>query len=235
MNPGTFLTAEWRNIVMLNYAIAPELLAPHVPRGTELDLFEGQALVSIVAFHFTRTRVLGVPVPGHQNFPEVNLRFYVRRTVGGEVRRGAVFIGELVPKRAVAWVARTFYQEPYSVGKIASNVSREQIEYFWRFEREYSWLFVNPMSSFEVAQTGSIEQFITEHYWGYTRQKDGGTKEYAVQHPAWRVQGVNCVRSQIDVETMYGAQFGPTLRKHPVCTLVAEGSAVSVSRGVRIA
>ncbi len=125
---------------MLNYAIAPELLAPYVPHGTELDLFESQALVSIVAFHFTRTRVLGLPVPGHQDFPEVNLRFYVRRTVGGEERRGAVFISELVPKRAVAWVARTFYQEAYSVGRIASKVSREQIEYSWRFKGQDSWL-----------------------------------------------------------------------------------------------
>ena len=98
---------------MLNYEVAPEALAPFVPAGTELDAWEGRHLVSMVGFMFQSTRGLGFPIPFHRNFEEVNLRFYVRRKVDGEWRRGVVFIKEIVPRFAIAWVARTFYNENY--------------------------------------------------------------------------------------------------------------------------
>ncbi|HEX7980960.1 MAG TPA: DUF2071 domain-containing protein, partial [Gemmatimonadaceae bacterium] len=110
---SAFLTAEWRWLVMLNYEVPPEVLAPYVPRGTSLDLWQGHALVSVVGFRFIETRVIGVPIPFHRHFDEVNLRFYVRRELpGGEARRGVVFIRELVPKPMIAWVARALYNEP---------------------------------------------------------------------------------------------------------------------------
>ena len=87
----------------------PEVLTPHLPPGLTLDTRAGQTFASLVGFDFLDTRVLGVPWPGFRNFPEINLRFYVRR---GE-ERGVVFIRELVPQPLVAWVARTLYNEPY--------------------------------------------------------------------------------------------------------------------------
>src|SRR6266850_1391491 len=108
-----FLTAEWRNVAMLNYAIDPALVQHLVPRGVELDFFAGKTYVSLVGFMFLRTRVLGRRVPFHQDFEEVNLRFYVRRQVSGGTRRGVVFIREIVPKRAVAAVARLVFNENY--------------------------------------------------------------------------------------------------------------------------
>ena len=111
--PAIFLTAEWNWLAMLNYEVAPEILAPSVPAGTELDTWQGKHLVSMVGFLFQKTRVRGIPIPFHRNFEEVNLRFYVRRKVAGEWRRGVVFIKELVPHFAIAWVARTFYNENY--------------------------------------------------------------------------------------------------------------------------
>ena len=108
-----FLTAEWRDLVMLNYEIDPGILAGLVPAGTELDLWQGRALVSVVGFHFRRTRVMGVAIPGHSNFEEVNLRFYVRREGPEGWRRGVVFVKEIVPRFAIAWVARALYNENY--------------------------------------------------------------------------------------------------------------------------
>ena len=109
-----FLAAEWRDLLIINYEVDPALLFPRLPAGTSLDLFEGRALVSLVGFRFLQTRVRGIAIPGYQDFEELNLRFYVtHRTPAGELRRGVCFIGEFVPRRAIAWVARWVYGEPY--------------------------------------------------------------------------------------------------------------------------
>jgi uncharacterized protein YqjF (DUF2071 family) len=119
--PSKFLTATWHHLIMANYQVEPKMLLDLVPRGTELDSWNGKHFVSVVGFHFLNTRVLGLPIPWHRKFEEVNLRFYVRRHVGNEVRRGVVFIREIVPKWAIAWVANTVYNERYSAMKMASS------------------------------------------------------------------------------------------------------------------
>jgi uncharacterized protein len=109
-----FLSAEWRDLVMLNYEIDPRLLAEYVPAGTVADSFMGKTYVSLVGFRFCRTKLFGaITIPFHSNFDEVNLRFYVRRQEGAESRRGVVFIAEIVPRQAVAKVARALYRENY--------------------------------------------------------------------------------------------------------------------------
>jgi uncharacterized protein len=121
---------------MLNYAVEPSVLGPYVPAGTELDLWRGIAFVSLVGFLFADTRLLHIPVPRHRNFEEVNLRFYVRRNVNGEARRAVTFIRELVPRAAIAFVARRVYNEPYlalpmrhAFGDTARNGAPSTVEY----------------------------------------------------------------------------------------------------------
>lgn len=113
MNSPTFLTAEWRKLIMANYEADPKLLEPYLPYGTELDLFQGRCYLSLVGFLFQKVRLMGVPVPFHTVFPEVNLRFYVCFKSREGWRRGVVFIKEIVPRPALTLVARTFYGEPY--------------------------------------------------------------------------------------------------------------------------
>src|SRR6478672_4310762 len=109
-----FLTAAWHDIVMATWSIEPAALKPYLAAGTELDTWQGDPLVSLVAFDFRDTRVRGLRIPFHVRFPEVNLRFYVRRKLAdGSWRRGVTFVQEMVPRRAIAFVARTFYGEPY--------------------------------------------------------------------------------------------------------------------------
>ena len=183
---------------MLNYEISPELLAPFVPRGTSLDLWQGRALASVVGFRFLDTRVVGVPIPLHRDFDEVNLRFYVRRELpDGEVRRAVVFIRELVPKPIIAWVARALYNEPYravtmrSECRAAPTEAPGSIRYAWRRRttagRAWEHVAARAVGDATVPARGTEAQFITEHYWGYTRQRDGSTIEYEVRHPSWRV------------------------------------------------
>lgn len=230
---------------MLNYEVPPAVLTPFVPRGTTLDLWSGRALVSVVGFRFLRTRVLGVPVPFHRDFDEVNLRFYVRReSPDGEIHRGVVFIRELVPRPAIAWVARIAYNEPYRALPMRSEVpdgrtgSPGTIRYAWRRRtpggRRWEHLEARAVGQPVLAASGSEEQFVTEHYWGYTPQRDGGTLEYEVTHPPWRIWAAEAPELEAEVASLHGRAFADSLAGPPRSAFVAEGSHVTVHRPRRL-
>ena len=230
-----FLTTEWRDLVMLTHEIDPVVLEPLVPAGTVLDPWQGRTLVSVVGLRFTGTRVLGLAVPFHRDFDEVNLRFYVRRLLpDGEVRRGVVFVRELVPRAAVALLARFVYNEPYRVvpmrraspGSPAETADR--IVYEWRTGTRWQRLAARPGGMPAVPAAASEEAFVTQHYWGYTRQRDGGTLEYEVAHPAWRVWTAEHPVLDADVAGLYGDRFVRALAGPRSSALIAEGSPVTV-------
>ena len=234
-----FLRAEWRQLLMLSYDVEPAVLAPYVPRGTTLDLWEGRALASIVAFRFLRTRVLGVPMPFHRDFDEVNLRFYVRHeTADGEVRRGVTFVRELVPRAAIALVARLAYNEPYRAVPMRSHVPEPTasgaLRFEWRTGGRWQWAAATTRGAPALPGTSSMERFVAEHFWGYTPQRDGGTVEYQVAHPSWRVWRAESPELSVDVRGLYGEQFQSALAAPPSCAFVAEGSPVTVYRPRRL-
>ncbi len=239
---GQFLTAEWRYLAMLNYEIDPGLLQPYVPTGTEQDTWNGVTFASIVGFLFLKTRVWGLPVPFHTNFEEVNLRFYVRRWDGEGWRRGVVFIKELVPRPAIATMARFLYNENYVslpmrhqlevTGSPAGPVIG--VEYGWRFQRAWNHVRVTTTGPARPLAAGSEEEFITEHYWGYAAQRDGGSVEYRVEHPPWRVWQVADFSLDCNVAALYGPAFVDALQARPRSVFLAEGSPVIVRRGVRL-
>ena len=226
---------------MINFAVDPSILAPFVPNGTELDSWQGITFVSLVGFLFADTRLLGVPVPQHRTFEEVNLRFYVRRTVGDEVRRGVTFLRELVPRRAIAFVASAVYNEPYRAvpmrhryGASRPDGIPDRVEYGWRSEGEWSGLGASPVGNGRSVVPSSQEEFITEHYWGYTRQRDGATIEYRVEHPSWRVWSVGAPEIAGNVAAVHGSALAPSLREPPVSAFLADGSAVTVYAPTRV-
>jgi uncharacterized protein YqjF (DUF2071 family) len=225
---GIFLTGAWRHLVMLNYEVDPALLAAHVPAGTEADTWRGRTFASVVGFRFEDTRVFGVPIPLHRNFEEVNLRFYVRRSSGAEVRRGVVFIKELVPRHAIAAVARAMYNEPYEALAMRSEVSPESASYAWQLEGRWHRCGAKALAPAAVPAPGSLEEFITEHYWGYTRQKDGSTIEYRVTHPQWAVAAAR-PEMDADLAALYGPELASQLRDPASCFLAA-GSEIAVHR-----
>ncbi len=237
---GIFLTAEWRYLAMLNYEVDAGLLLPFVPAGTELDRWDGKAFVSLIGFQFLKTKLLGfLPIPLHSNFEEVNLRFYVRRQVGDEVRRGVVFIRELVPRSAIAYVARTFYNENYVALPMAHEVRFNaddglRATYRWRTVKGWNSINVETGGDCALPEAGSFEQFITEHYWGYAAQPDGSSAEYQVTHPSWRVWQVREATFEGDGEELFPSGLAPALRERPASAFLAEGSAVSVMRGRRL-
>jgi uncharacterized protein YqjF (DUF2071 family) len=234
-----FLTAEWRYLAMLNYAIEPAVLAPFVPQGTELDFWSGKTFVSIVAFLFLDTRVGGIPIPFHRDFEEVNLRFYVRRKADDGWRRGVVFIKELVPRRAIAFVARKFYNENYISLPMSHGIETVQREiksvwYAWRFKGRESFLKLVVHGPAQPLVDGSVHEFITEHYWGYAKQRDGSTTEYRVEHPRWRVWEAQKVEFDCPVADLYGKQFGQFLNQPLASAFLADGSEVKVYKGDKL-
>lgn len=229
-----FLTANWSQLAMLNWVVDPAILRPRVPAGTTLDTFAGETWLSMVGFQFLDTRVLGVGIPFHRDFDEVNLRFYVRREVGSEVRRGVCFVKEIVPRRAIAAVARALYGERYVALPMRHELSPERVAYSWRFRGRWHTLGVRPVGPPAPCAPDSAEAFITEHYWGYAAQRGGGTVEYRVEHPPWLVRQVEHATFTCDAGRLYGPEFAVALSGPPRSAFLAEGSPVEVRRGVPI-
>lgn len=242
-----FLAARWQALAMINFAIEPELLEPLVPQGTTLDLFGGVAYVSVVGFLFRDTRLLGLPVPGHIHFEEVNLRFYVQRTVGHELRRGVCFVKELVPKWAIATVARWSYNEPYqalpmrhevdlaAVTAFEQTSANHTVSYGWKTAAGWNGLQIRTTGPRQPIEEGTLAEFIAEHYWGYCRQRDGGTVEYEVEHPRWNAWPAESLGWQGEAPGFYGEPWAAALRQPPSSAFLADGSAVKVFRPTRIA
>lgn len=232
MPTKSFLTAEWNNLIMANYVIDPSLLLPYLPNKTELDVYNGNVYVSLIGFMFENTRLLGVKIPFHVNFEEVNLRFYVRYFENGEWKRGAVFIKEIVPKPAISFIANTLYNEQYSTMRMKHffNESKEgiQLGYHWKYKDKWNRIEAVTQNASVPMQPGSEEEFIAEHYWGYSKYNDTTTVEYAVQHPRWEIYPVKEYTIDCDFNALYGNQFAMLQTAVPNSVFVAKGSAISI-------
>lgn len=231
-----FLEAEWRFLAMLNYEVDSSLLQKFVPPGTELDRWNGKVLMSLVGFRFLKTKVFGISFPFHRNFEEVNLRFYVQHHEENEVRRGVVFIKEIVPRWMIATVARRVYNENYVAlpmsHKIDSSSAAEiAVEYGWRSRTGWNRMNLTTTGGALLPENNSEDKFITEHSWGYASQRKGGCMEYRVAHPPWRVWNVRDAKLEGDLTELYGRDLATAVRGAPVSAFLAEGSKVEVHRG----
>ncbi len=225
----SFLTAEWRHLCLITYAVRPIRLQPYLPPGLTLDTVDGDAFVSLVAFDFLNTRVFGIPWPGYRDFPEVNLRFYVRQ---GD-RRGVVFVREFVPKRLIAWIARGLYNEPYTYAPMQSAVrlhdGRIEVEHQLTVGGATQRLLVRAQNTESIPDESTRAHFFKEHSWGYGRSRTGGLVRYEVRHPVWATYPIE----RYDVDWDFGAAYGPSWadlgRTKPHSVVLAKGSEVRVS------
>jgi uncharacterized protein YqjF (DUF2071 family) len=233
-----FLSAKWENLVMLNYEVDPAILQKHVPLYTEVDLFEGKALVSVVGFLFNNTRVFGIQWPFHTNFDEVNLRYYIRYFDGSKWKRGVGFVSEIVSKPIIATIANKLYNEHYSVAKMKHQVTETPgtiaATYEWKkISQQWNKLSVQATNTLQPIVSGSAEEFIFEHYFGYNQLNKNTTIEYAVEHPRWEVYPVTNFTLQCDVAQLYGKEFVPFIENvQPHSVFLAKGSDVIVRKPV---
>ncbi len=234
----SFLEAEWRKLILVNYELDERLLKPYIPHGTELDNWRGTTYVSLVGFMFLNTKLLGVKIPFHTNFEEVNLRFYVKYKADGKWKRGVVFIKEIVPKAALTLVANTVYNENYETMPMqhrwAESKAERKVEYQWTCKGQIQRMtVVSDLESKEIS-TGSEEEFITEHYWGYTKVDERTTYEYEVTHPKWKYYPVRNYEIDVNFGLVYGQSFEQLGIEVPKSVMLMEGSKITVEHKRKI-
>lgn len=227
----SFLTANWNNLVLINYAIDPDILNPYIPKRTELDFYQGICYVSLVGFLFSNTKLLGLPIPFHRNFEEVNLRFYVKRKEGFKWKRGVVFIKELVPKPALTLVANTVYKEHYQTVPMKHEIKETNasfsFNYSWKMKNKWQYIDVETVKELTPILPQTEEDFICEHYFGYTKYKDQ-TFEYEVKHPKWQQLNVLNNNIEVDFKLNYGNDFELLNHQKPRSVILARGSKIAV-------
>lgn len=228
----TFMTARWENLIMANYVIDAAKLQAYLPHGLEFDLYKGKAYVSLVGFLFKDSRIFGIPIPLLGTFEEVNLRFYVKRKEGEGYKRGVVFINETVPYKPVAWLANKLYKEHYisipTKHRITKNGDRKEVDFQWKTELQWNKIGVTSDGLLRDMERGSLEEFIFEHYFGYTRLNESVSQEYRIRHPRWKVNTVADYNIRCDFAEMYGPAFSELTNQEPVAVFLAEGSDVSI-------
>ncbi|MEP2937555.1 MAG: DUF2071 domain-containing protein [Gilvibacter sp.] len=228
----SFLKAEWKNLAIANYVIDASLLLKYVPAGTELDEWEGKCYVSLVGFMFKNTKLLGIKIPGHVNFEEVNLRFYVRRFENGEWKRGVVFIKEIVPKWALTFVANTVYHENYETLPMdhlwEDKNDKKTIAYRWKKQGKWNTFSVQASNKPCEITPKSETEFITEHYWGYAKVNQYKSNEYEVTHPKWQAYDVIAYEIDVDFGAVYGSEFEFLNVSKPHSVMLAAGSEITV-------
>lgn len=230
-----FLTAEWRKLALAQYAVDREILLKYLPPNTELDDWQGKYYVSLVGFMFIDVKLRGLNIPFHTNFEEVNLRFYVRYKDGEEWKRGVVFIKEIVPLPAITFVANTIYKENYQTLPM-NHVWIEQehqleVDYLWKSNKKWNKFSVTTSSKAQQILIGSEEEFITEHYWGYTKIGANRTSEYGVEHPRWEAYPIKDYSIDVDFGINYGREFAFLSNTKPNSVILAEGSEIRVMKG----
>jgi uncharacterized protein YqjF (DUF2071 family) len=234
----SFLTAQWKNLIMANYIVNSEVLQKYLPAGTELDYWNGNCYVSLVGFLFKNTKVLGLKIPNHTNFEEVNLRFYVKHFENGEWKRGVVFIQEIVPKSMITLVANTFYRENYKtlVMQHENQLKAEirKVSYSWENQKKTNRITVNAYDFASTIEEGSEAEFITEHYFGYTKYNKNTTYEYEVKHPKWQQYLIKNFDITIDFKNTYGTDFAFMNELNPSSVFLAKGSEISVENKRKI-
>lgn len=244
-----FLTAEWRKLILINYAVDAKHLQPYVPAGTVLDTYNDICYASVVGFMFLNTKLKGIPIPFHQDFEEINLRFYVKhQTKNGAWRRGVVFVREFVPKTMISFVANTIYNEHYETVEMdhswKENGNEITVEYSLsnraepredslsnldsaRSDKNY-FLKVIANNTTEEIPVACEAEFITEHYWGYTKVSETETSEYEVWHPRWKTYPVKSYECNFDFGKLYGPDFEFMNALKPFSVMLAEGSEIKV-------
>lgn len=227
-----FLDAKLENIVMVNYPVPHDFLSSFLPKGCELDLYKGIAYISLVGFMFKNIRLFKIPIPLLGTFEEINLRFYVLRREGDQLKRGVVFINETIPYKAVAWVANKLYKEHYTTiptkNFISINTTQKKIEYLWQNNNLWNSIYVESSTDKIAMQPDSFEEFIFEHYYGYTKIDNFKTKEYKTHHPRWHINKIKNHKVDCDFSKMFGSGFSFLNSVQPHSVLIAEGSAISV-------
>lgn len=224
-----FLKTQWRNLIMVTYEVDKHFLERYVPSGCELELYEGRALVSVVAFEFSNTRICGIPMPFYRSFPEINLRIYVKRRVAGEWLRGVLFIKEFIPQQFPAWIAKTVFRENFHVMTVSVECDDHGIRYLFGEGNVMTGKFFGCLREWEK---GTVEEFIGNNFWAFKKVTDQKTLAFQVTHRPWKMRVLEDLEVSFDFESIYGKEFADAIKAHgelPRTVFYVDGSEVEVT------
>lgn len=233
------LAGHVHNAAFVNFDVDRRVLEPLVPAGTELDTWQGRALVSLVAFEMTDNRLLGVPLPFARAYDQINLRTYVRRRVpDGTWRAGVLFLRELVPVPALVAGARLLYRERYERQPVSARVRPPdpagprpgRAVYRWRRHDRVHRMAIDFAPPLVLPAEGSLEHFLADRHWGYVAPVDGDTREYRVDHRPWRIWSAEAARLSPTAAASFGERFERALARDATSAFVAEGSLMELHR-----
>ena len=227
------LHAEWRKLVMLHYPVNPDVLLPYLPYKTALETWNDHHYISVVGFLFSGFRVNGIPLPFHQHFLEINLRFYVRYHHGDINKRGVVFIREFVDKPVITLGANRLFHQHYQTlpmrHELVQTSDKLAVTYQWK-NKSWHNMHLECANEGVVIQANSMEEYFTDQAWGFANVGDHRTLEYNVEHIRWHVYDTRSFVCNINFEENYGSRFGFLSHKEPEYAFMAEGSAITLKK-----
>lgn len=229
--PKVFLTARWQDLILITYDVDPGMLQPYIPEGLEADTINGRGFVSLVAFDFLDTKVKGLKIPFHVNFPEINLRIYVKN----KEKRGVVFVREFVPKTVIPLIANTIYNENYKAIKMKSSVEKNGaifINHTIEINKQEFHINLQAENKPYLPPADSTEHFFKEHEWGFGTSKAGKPLIYKVEHPFWNICPIRKYEHNFDFGVVYGKYWESLNNNAPYNITYALGSEIKVFEGL---
>jgi hypothetical protein len=222
----SWLRAHWGNLFMATWLVEPAQLAKCLPPGCEPDLWNGKIPLSLVGVEFSQVAVKGTSWPWHDQFPEINLRTYVQGSRGP----GVAFLGELVPKYWVAWMARRSFGEPYQKAKVwiekRVRLGEPEVTYHWESNERSNRISVKAGACLTDIPSGGLDSFLLTRDRGYNARKGGTT--YTVTHEPWKIREVRRFAVDCPTGSPFGSVYAPIFRTEPDSVLFSEGSSVDV-------
>ena len=220
------MTGNWEDLIVSTFEIDKKILEPYLPKGTEIDFFNGKALMSMVAFTFSKVKFFGLKIPFHQKFGQINFRFYAKTKTNGT--KGVVFIKECAPKPLIATIANIFYNEPYFYRKISLkkrvNTNKSIITYSYK---NFKIQAKNKQHTHKLKQE-SIEHFVVDRYIAFIKTYNKKTIQYKINHRPWDLYNTSSISTNENILNLLPHKFK---KAKLISSCFVDGSYVTVGKG----
>jgi len=216
--PGRWaLTQRWNDLLFAHWPMRIAEIDALLPEGLEADIFQGSAWIGVVPFWMDKIQVRGLPqIPGARQFPELNLRTYVRDSRTGTP--GVYFFSLDAGSLLAVMAARSFFHLPYYWAQMSVKPRGEREFSFYsrrllsgkpvRFAARYRGL--GPTHKLAQTRPGTIEYFLTERYCLFTHDALGRLQRADIHHIPWPLEEAEAEISQNDLASHIGLQLPET-------------------------
>ena len=180
------LIQDWENLSFMHWVVNKKILNQYIPEGLKLDLFHNNAYIGVIPFMMKNVRPRwGASVPFISNFPEFNIRTYVK--IG---KTKGVFFLTLDAQSIITRIfASNFYYLPYKYSR--GFVKSKDNFYYWKSKRVFTDYSLEGscegLGEYRYAQKESIEEFLFERYYLFVTNQNKILKGFIHHHP-WKLK-----------------------------------------------